>query len=114
MLLLPHLALDMAILNLLCYQLRYGAESLKVLHVDDQVVADADILRVVQELEEERGLLVWENLDLLLVGIVDLRAQCVSDLLAVLCLHLRGTMTIAGSVELEQVSLGAISSLTTL
>jgi len=38
-------------LNLLGDEFRYLSESFAVIHVDDQIVTDTDVLRVVQELE---------------------------------------------------------------
>jgi hypothetical protein len=62
----------MSVLDLVRYQLRYGSKGLKILHVDNQIIVNSNILRVIKELEKHGGFLIWQDtyfLDLLSVGV---------------------------------------------
>jgi hypothetical protein len=56
-----------ALIYLLGVELRDLSERLQVVHVDDEIVSDADVLGLVQELENQAGCTVRVDLDLLLV-----------------------------------------------
>lgn len=50
------------LLDLLGDQLSNFTESFAIVHIYDQIISNADVLRVVQELEKQSSLLVWQNL----------------------------------------------------
>ena len=50
------------LLDLLGDKLSNFTESFAIVHIYDQIISNADVLRVVQELEKQSSLLVWQNL----------------------------------------------------
>lgn len=52
--------------DLLRYKLCYDSKRLEVVRVDDHLVVHAEVLRMIQELEDQRRLFIRINLNLIL------------------------------------------------
>lgn len=61
------LALFLVLIYFLREDLRYLAEGFQIVHVDDEVVSNSDVLWLVHELKDQGSLLVGVYFDLLIV-----------------------------------------------